>query len=62
MKVSDPSPTAPAALVTVALSVTSCAPVLKATEALAAAVAVAAALMVSVWLVSVYPRKLVVPL
>ncbi len=62
VKVSVPSLTVPAALVMVALRVTFCAPPLKVAEALAAAVAVAAALTSSVWLVSVEPRKLVVPL
>ncbi len=47
VKVSVPSLTVPAALVTVALRVTFCAAALKVAEALAAAVAVAAALTVS---------------
>ena len=62
VKVSVPSSTVPAGLVTVALSVTSCAPTLNVAEALAAAVAVAAAPMTSGWLLSVEPRKLAVPL
>ena len=53
VKVSVPSSTVPAVLVTVALSVTFWPHRLKVAEALAAAVAVAAALIVRSWLVSV---------
>ena len=53
VNVSVPSLTVPAALVTVALSVTFWSAPLKVAEALAAAVAVAAALMVRDWLLSV---------
>jgi hypothetical protein len=62
VNVSVPSFTTPAGLVTVADSGTVSDPTLKVADAEAAAVAVAAALMMSVWLASVYPRKLVVPL
>ena len=62
VKVSVPSLTVPAALVMVALSVTFWPRPLKVAEALAAAVAVAAALIIRSWLLSVKPRKLVVPL
>ena len=62
MKVSVPSLTVPAGLVTVALSGTVEPPTLNVAEALAAAVALAAALTTRVWPESVKPRKLAVPL
>ena len=62
VKVSVPSLTTPAALKTVAFSVTFCAPELKVAPAVAAAVVVVAALMIRVWLESVEALMLALPL
>ena len=57
VKVSVPSLTVPAGLVTVALSGTFCATPMNGAEALAAAVAVAAAPTIRLWLLSEDPAK-----